>query len=393
MNFSKLRNKPVIVKSGSNIDNLLIDNPTSTYFLFENGKFIMTKKLLIDRQNIKFIGKTGSKFTHILQNNPNEDGLDVEADKFQMKNISIHVQHEGKVALTVANANNTLVQNCHFYGNPTTFTIYYAGPELTEGEETLNAYNNNELDNNNIFKNNVVYTNWSGDSVSFSLQNKSSFCKNIIRGGKLAVYMCRNSIINNNTIYDSSSEGVFISLPSHNIKFCKNKIFECKNAAIKIKNQEEHGEFDPSTYNIYISKNDIYDTYYNGLEINDCIGAYILNNYIHGADNHGIYFLRCKNIKLSFNVITYFSIGFLIEQSSDIDIIGNASYSVYPYEGTHFIKFINTTNCDIKKNKIKGNISSGALYEGNDETILIVNNFYSKYYSYREEQQVIKYRN
>jgi parallel beta-helix repeat protein len=390
----KKNNKVMVSPDTSNrrtiIDNIFIDNPESTKFLFKKGNYYLTKNLKIDKENINFIGSK-SEDVHIFQENTDSDGFDIEASYFELKNISVHVEHDGKVALSFAGCSNTRVENCYIYGNATTFSIFYAGPEVSAGSETLTTYYRNELDSNNVFKNNVVYSKWAGDSVSFSLQKDSDFTNNIIRGGKIAIYMCRNIMIKNNTIYDSSSEGVFISLPSHDLKIYDNKIYECKSSGIKIANQLEHGSVSRSPSNIVIKRNKIYDTAFNAIELNDVDTAIISDNIFIGADSNGLYVLRSKNVKIEKNKISYFKIGIIFYDSNDNELIGNGLYSVYPFSATSFVQLGKSYHNTLINNEVKGNILGKFVdeFEGSEDNI-IDNNNYEKYYSKKEEIQIMK---
>ena len=376
----------------SNIDNILIDNPTIDTFIFEPGMYYLTKILKITRPNVNFTGTTNAKDIHIFQTNVNQDGINVISHFFYMSNISVHVEHPAYVALIVANAHNSIIENCYFYGNPTTFTVYYAGPSVNAGIDTINAYNNNNLDKSNIFRNNVVYSKWSGDSVSFSLQLNGTFFKNIIRGGKVAVYMCKRTTIRNNVIYDSTSHGVYLSLPSHNVTINKNKIYECANSAIIIKDQVEHGVFVPTPYNINISENFLYDAKFNGIEANNLITATLNNNKLLSSDNNGFYFLNCSDVRIISNTIAYFNVAFWLENTNNCTIDNNSVYSVYPSYGNNVVKFVNSIDNTVSNSNINGTMATNTFYGGNTvNNNTISNDIYNQYYSYNNELSIMKF--
>lgn len=372
-----------------NIDNIIIDNPDVTDFFFIDGVYFLTKKLLINKPYISF-GGTSAKKVHIIQNNPDQDGFDIEADYFKMYDISLHVTHPGRVTIVFADCNNTSVSNCFFYGSPDTFTIFYAGPQIKAGIDTLNAYNENRLDSGNKFYKNTIYSKWSGDAVSFSLQKNGLVQSNIIRGGKFAIYMCNDVKVANNTIYDSTSHGIFVSLPSHNIDIVKNNIYECTNSGITIKNQLEHGEFNSSPYYITILKNKIYDMSFHGVEINDGININIENNTIMSKYNTTIYAQNSSQLTIINNQLAYFKYGVRILNSNNISTVNNDMLSIFPYTCKTFINFSGSSEITISDNILKGLYITNTVDIVNSLNVEINNNTEENYYDYQEENKLIK---
>lgn len=384
----------ILVTPGATIDDILPANPDAIYFYFGAGNYYITDILKITRSNISFIGLTGnSKDVHIFQNNVNRDGINVISDGFIMKYISVHVPHDNRIALIVASASNTLIQYNYFYGNKTTFSIYYAGPRtLTVGQSTLDAYDGNLLDKKNYFQNNVVYSEWSGDCVSYSLQRNGKFTTNIIRGGKLAVYMCRSCTVTNNTIYDSINEGIHVSLPTHKVNITNNKIYECQAPGIKLSNQVEHGAFVATPYNINIKNNYIYDSKSNSIELNDALDCVISGNKLISSELYGIYMLRSNNIAISDNKISYFKVCVWVETSSNNEINNNTFLSVYPDEGNNIVKLTTDSN----NNNIHDNTSMGKViytkYIIPSQTVgnVELNNTHTEYYDIAQELTIMK---
>lgn len=381
----------VTVNPSSFIDDIFTANPDILIFHFPDGNYYLTDILKVTVPNISFIGTSGNpKNVHIFQNNTLRDGLAINANNFNMQYISIHDSHDGKIALTVAGSSNNTVQNCYFYGNKTTFTIFYAGPKnLLEGVSTLNAYSSNNLDMNNVFKNNVVYSQWSGDCVSFSLQVNGIFNNNIIRGGKLAIYMCKKSNFTNNIIYDSINSGIHVSFPSHNLNIVSNKIYECDASGIKLSNQVEHGTFTTTPYNITIRNNYIYDAKVNAIELNDANKCTIRTNKFISSETYGIYALRCTNLTINNNKISYFQVAFWLEATTYCNLFQNTCMSVYPDEGQNVVKTTPDSNNNIVyDNNVYGKIiyDKYALSAGNSE----YNNAYYEYYDIGEEANIMK---
>ena len=382
------------VPPNSNIDTLLTDYPTHNTFYFDAGSYYITKVLKITRPRVNFIGLQKASLVHIFQSDPNYDGIAVKTggDYFTITNISVHVPHDNKIALTVAGCRNTTIQNNYWYGNATTFSIYYAGPNVAAGDPTINAYNTNALDAYNVFKYNVVYSKWSGDAVSYSLQINGKFSQNIIRGGKLAVYMCKRTTISNNYIYNSSSSGMYVSLPSHNVVISKNVIYECKDSAIKICNQTEHPNFTPSPYNINIVSNTLFDIDTIGIELNDCDTVTIKSNKLSSADVIGIYLLRSANINLDGNKMGYFHIAFDLELSTNSIIQNNILYSIYPNDTSFLIKLrTGSNNNSVINNVCSGKFSENPIYVTNDcVNNTFSGNIFNTYYDYDDEIKQFK---
>ena len=379
----------MIVTAGSNIDDILTANPNITVFYFADGYYYMSKCLQINR-TCKFLGLTKlAKNVHIFQSSV-LDGMSVWADNFVMRYISLHCEHDGKVALTVAGCHNTDVEYCYIYGNATTFSIYYAGPKVAAGYPTISAYFRNKLDYNNIFANNVVYSKWAGDAVSYSLQSYGYFGYNMVRGGKVAIYMCKNTKVMGNTIYDSSTQAIYISLPSHRLQICANKIFECDNSGIKIADQVEHGSFYiKDQYNISIFNNIIYDSKTNAIELNNTIGYDIYNNNIISTDFNAIYLLKSPNGNIHHNKLSYSKIFVIVEQSPNVDIHHNVCYSIYPTNSNHMVNVtVGSTNAKVHDNMLFGKLISVLVKQQADS--IVNNNYQQLYYTYDDEVNAMK---
>lgn len=384
--------KTVILNPNIYIDDIFDKYPDAELFQFSDGDYFLSKILKINKSNITFIGLSNDPSkVHIYQKNENYDGFDIEyLDRFIMKNISLHVTSPNKVAIVMANVNNTIISDCYFYGNPTTFTIFYAGPDMIQGSDTINKYNNNILDKNNKFMNNVIYADWSGDTISCSLQKNFLFRKNIIRGGKVAIYMCKNSFFNKNIINDSSTNGFYISLPSHHIFVNNNKIYEPQNSAITIKNQIEHGTFDETPYNIHIKSNFVYDSKFYSFEINNGNNIYLDKNISLRTKNIVFYMYNSKNIFISNNDVYYYEYGMYLENSSNIKGRYNKFVNYFPVDALSFIKFVNSSDNDFSYNKLVGKITNNIINEHNSSNNTIYKTEYNMYTTYNDDDIYFK---
>lgn len=391
---------------GDNLNIVISANSTINKFVLPSGTYYLNNILTITKPGLSIIGQGNASEIHIYQQNTDSDGINIRADSVTIRNVSVHVPHSKKIALTVANCNNSIVTNCYFYGNRDFFTIYYAGPVVSAGEATIEAYLTNRLDSNHTFKKNVIYANYSGDAVSFSLQYNGIFQCNIIRGGKLAVYMCRDTKIIDNNIYDSNSNGIFISLPSHNLTISNNDIYECTDSSLIIKQQTEHTYLNGdnvalSDYNINISNNSFYDNNYFGIEIKDGQNINIYNNkYLRNA-NRGIYLQSCLNINITNNIFSYFKVAIELLNVRECTINKNTFYSVYPSEtekgivlrtyAINEIMGINYNNT-ISDNNFKGEITYPVTIVDPqpDDTNIITNNKHDQFYDYKEEIKLLR---
>lgn len=388
--------KTITLTPNSNIDNILLNYPSGRIFKFPPGNYYLTKTFVINKSNIKFTGTTVKENdTHIFQTNTSADGISiVSCNKIVIENLSLHVEHVNCVALVGASINNCIIQNCYFYGNSNTFTIYLAGPtHLLAGTNTLNAYNTNVIDNGNIFRKNVVYSNWSGDCLSFSLQNNGILTGNVVRGGKIAVYMCKNCAITANNIYDSSDIGIFVSLPSHNLTIRGNVIYECNVTGIKVADQIEHGSFTTTPYNMLISENKIVDPTSSDIEINNGMNIIIENNSLISASVYGIYALNSSNLTIRNNKIAYFNVSVWFETVINSLITGNLIMSVFPNEGNNAIKFSkDSTGNTIQNNTTKGKLKYDIYAIPNEAGATMIGNVYNMYYEKEEELAIIKFK-
>lgn len=372
----------------NNLDNLFTLYSDVDTFYFEKGTYYLTKQLDITKDNIRFIGLTGdAKDVHIIQQTDDKNGLNIIADNFVLNYVSVHVNNGSGVCLAHAQANWTNIENCHFYGSNSNFAVYFAGPVFQQGQDTLDGYSNGDLDMHNVFDNNIVYTKWSGDAISFSLQRYGSVRDNIVRGGKIALYMLKDCLVTHNKIYDSISHGIICSLPSQNIDIIGNKINNSGAASINVRVQAEHvGEITEEQNNIKIMKNDIINSNYFGIEVNSANDLIISNNKIKGVKEFGIYLLKSSNITVEHNTITKFRKGVHIDlESTNNTIINNSMYSVFPNTSEHAIDMLDQANNNVVTNNIlSGMYLSNPIKDAGMDNV-IENNNIEQYHSYRDE--------
>jgi len=392
----------ITANPGDDLEQIFRDHHGFRKLILGPGKYEISNLLTIDWDNVTIKGSSTSEMVHIHQTNSEADGISlIGASNIKIKNLSLHVTYSKKVALVVASSHNTLVRNCQFYGNQDFFTIYYAGPsDIRAGLETLTAYKNGALDLGNRFINNVVYTNFSGDSVSWSLQRDSQFFNNVIRGGKLAVYMCQETLIDKNDIYDSTSQGVFISLPCTGVTLTKNYIWHCESAGITIKPQQEHMTSDSildhlhQQNNISIQDNAVYDNEHIGLEMNSTNGCLVSNNKFIRNKFYGLYLQDCKDLIIQHNLFSYFKVAIIIINSQILQITHNQFFSVHPIVTDRALHLLTIDMGINRHNHISNNIFCGKYLTpiGDDnpnDTNFIHTNITNEYYSVKDEQRFI----
>lgn len=394
MNYTTIDACTILVHAGSTLDGMISAHPTINRFILQTGDFYLNDKLLVDRERVTIKSESGQATdVNIFQNDPSKDSIVFNyAHRSRLVNLSVHNRHPGRVALTVAGSNLTKVTGCKIYGNSTTFSVYYAGPKnLTEGADTLQAYQDGELDDGNIFNTNVVYSVWAGDSVSFSLQKNGRFENNIIRGGKVAAYMCRDTTIKRNIIFDSTTNGIYLSFPSHNLTISHNRIYECKHSGIKMANQSEHGTFTETDYNIQVLQNNIYDSGIYGMEINHGHAININQNKANSTDIFFIYVLNSTDITIQANVCYDFKVAVWSESSDHVVVDGNTFNSIYPTEGENVVKFVASTNSQISNNVVGGHlVYDYYAIDGASTGISFFGNSRHLYFSYPEERAMCR---
>lgn len=371
------------------IDNIILLNPNITTFIFEPGNYKLINILKIKKDNIKFVGKTGISVDVQIEQINNFDGIALMANNIVLQNILVKCVHSGKQCLITASANNTVVAGCCFICADDTFGVYYAGPsDLVEGKNTLDGYFSGKLDTGNVFYNNIVYSKYSGDSVAFCLQYNSQFVGNFVRGGKVAIYMCKICNVYKNKLMNSTTNGFYVSLPSDNINIICNKIFKPAYSAIVIKNQLEHGAFESYKYDIAIKHNMIFGSMFYGIEVNNGIDIIISKNNIIAGESMGIYAYSTNRIQILNNKIAYFTFGVYLEHCEYITVKGNNIMSEFPSIGNTSIKITtDSTNIDVTNNNIQGQYKYDLITNSGINNI-VSNNDITPYYTLADETSV-----
>jgi len=286
--------------------------------IFKAGHYLLDRQLLISTDYVTLICEDGAQVTISLSDETN--GLVISDCAFvTIKGLRIRAGHGNSIPITLSAVANCLVTDCFFYGNSNYFTVYWAGPKLVKGLETFKGYTQDHLDHNNRFCHNVVYGDWNGDCLTFALQKNGICSHNIIRGGKLAIYLCSRSQIHHNYIVDSRSHGIVISWPSHKITVHHNQIYRPKDGGITTMNQLEHGANPSTNFQLKVSHNFIEDGLWSGIEISDGHGVIIESNTIKRCHGSGISLTRSIHCQVSQNKISDCTKNILLDAHSNVN--------------------------------------------------------------------------
>jgi parallel beta-helix repeat protein len=344
-------------------------------FLLKPGKYYLNNQLKITQNDLSIIGMSEkSEEVEIIQTNPNTNGLVIDhAHRVTLKNLTVKVDDSQSVCLTVSNASHCKITNCRFYGGHQHFTVYFSGPDMERGQETLDRYEQGLLDQGNQFDDNIVCSRYSGDSLVFALQKNGTVRNNILRGGKLALYMVKQVDALQNYIYDTSSHGIIVSLPSKQVNIINNCLRNTSSASISVMKQLEHGDFDSSPSLLVISRNIIMDSQFHGIELSDTHESEISLNHFDKLNQSGIYLLRSERNAIRENLIIKSQRGVTIDVGSrENSVTNNQIHSHYPNLNQYgTILEPGSENNQIENNSYKGPFTSNHQtdFSGNTSNI------------------------
>lgn len=286
--------------------NKLIEDGVKDIFI-KAGNYKLNNMINIDKPNVNLIGED-KNCTKLIQTNPNSDSIGVhKVSNVIVENLTIDNSANGNSAFSEGNSNNVMLENCILYGQDTNnFTVYFAGKDYPTSisENPVKGLENNDLDNGNQMINNTIYSKFTGDGVSFSCQSNGSVINNKVYGTRIAMYICSNCAALNNTIENSSSNGINISIPSVSDVISGNTIENSQTSAIAVSAEKEYPV--PQSYygnNITISNNNIKNSNYMGIEVKQLAKSYISNNNIDTTLNNGIYLLLTDGLTVDRNNI------------------------------------------------------------------------------------------
>ena len=299
------KKKYILVHPGHNtLSNAWINNPDSRHFRLYKGIYSIDKQFDINRDGATIKGLNKRNIPTLIQTNSTQNLINIDSDNVTLKHLKLDMSYSQEIALTFSDIDNTLIQSCIIYGSNDYFAVFIAGRTMVPGNPTIDGFLKNTLDNNNKFINNTVISNWEGDMFSFSLQKNGVVRGNRFIGGKMAIYLTRNCVINRNIVEFSSSNGILVSLPSFDNVFNKNIILNSQSSGIAVKRNLEHTT-EIKGQKLTINNNYICDTRFFGIEINNLEYSTINRNHIKRVDFLGIYIDSSNHIKVKNNDIIH----------------------------------------------------------------------------------------
>lgn len=295
--------------------------------------------------------------TVIKQIDAEADTVTVEnCNNTKVRNITLSNEDVGKTTVVFTNVSNSKLENSIVYGNDTSFAVYFAGPYHDKGQDMLDKVKNNDLDDGNQILDCTVYSNYYGDGVSFCGQKNGLVKGNEINGSKLVMYLCRDSVMEENHIKDSIVSGIVCSLPSKDNIIQNNIIERCQNSGIWVVPNLEHittntdEEFKSTGITLY--NNRIEDCRYMGINCEYLEDSTIEENNISLVDVDGIYLLHSNNLNVINNTVVDSGHAIIRELKWNWDM--NLLSGI----------FLDTdvTNCSIENNNLK-NESNECVYD------------------------------
>lgn len=349
-----------------NLDDLLVDfSGFSTIYLLP-GSYEWTRQFEV-KSPLRLIGISDTscdgKWVEIRQTNPRANGFVIRKPNVIVRNLSISLDQGSGIAITVSDdASFVELSNLIIRGSDTTFSVYFSGPDVKTTKELQAKWDSSELPSNNVLSNCSVYSQFTGDVVAIALQRFATIDGNVIRGGRLAPYMLQDSSVCHNTVSDSSSSGIFLSLPSVRVRVIGNHITHSTHTGISVKPQLEHKEFCfDADHQIVLQNNRIVESRAHGMELNDVRQATITENSIFRCLT-GIYLLRCRSVAVSEQTIWGATKKCVLVDNDccSIDIFHNSFQSEFPLLAENFIWSKSTaTSCHLLRNAFIGRAVGG----------------------------------
>lgn len=297
------------LNSGSYLNetvNQLLDSGVKNIYI-KNGTYNLNGMININKSDVVLMGEDKTN-TKLIQTSDSDSIGVIGVNNVTVSDLTVDNSTNGRACFSEGNSNNVTLKNTIIYGQDTTyFTVYFAGKNYPNGtsNDPVQGIENDDMDTNNSMINNTIYSKFDGDGVSFSVQKNGLVKDNTIIGTRIAFYVCRDSQVINNTIKNSTSNGIAISIPSINNTISGNIVDSSKASGIKVSEQFEY-PVDQSYYgqNITITNNTVKNSHYMGIEVSKLSNSNISNNTIQTTDNIGVYLLLSDNLTVKQNNIT-----------------------------------------------------------------------------------------
>jgi hypothetical protein len=144
------------------------------------------------------------------------DGVTIsESSNIRIKNLWIDAKtYDQRAAIAASNVNNTWIIDSRLENLDEIFGVYFAGP-------TSPNVNNDVLDVGNKLINCEIWSNYTGDGLSWSYQKDSEIvgCKIY---GRVALYLGKNLDFHDNNIYGSPNQILWITGDYYNLNIHNN---------------------------------------------------------------------------------------------------------------------------------------------------------------------------
>lgn len=369
------------------LDNLLVAYPNTKNFYLKPGTYQITQTLNLNIEGVRLIGLTRNPDdVQIIQTSTTANTINISNDNIRLEYLSIHGENSQGICIYQSNCNWTNISTCHIYGNGTNHTVYFGGPNIPTDSSQPAMFDNNILNQNSSFENNIVYTLSGGNAVTINVQNNCSIRDNIIRGGPISVFLLKNSIIIDNYVIDSGKQGIFINLPVNDVNVENNTIHRSSASAIKLATPSNLPNYINNTQALTIQNNCSAYGQYIGIEINNATNINITNNRILYSTSFAMYLLNANTNNISNNLMMQFTRGIEIDANATNNTVTNNSfYSVYPLNSEHAIVLEdNSTTNTITDNYTYGKFTSDAINDmGQNNTITGTNSL--QYISFTDE--------
>jgi hypothetical protein len=390
-------NQTVTVSPGTDsLKSAWESNPDAKVFELAPGDHHFTLQFNVDRSDTVIRAQDPLQKPDLYQTDDSQNLLNIVADGVTLDGLVLHMEDSVHIALTYAGVSNTVVRNCVIYGSEVYFGIYVAGPDFSQGQETLDGFASNQLGDGNQFIGNEVYSGWWGDSFAFALQKNGLVQHNKIVGGKLAVYLCRDCVVKNNVITDSVSQGIWVSTPSSGNVVQQNFISGVVASGIKIsKNLEHPSESYYRGAGDSIARNYVSHCGFFGIEINDSDNLLITRNTLDFIDFVGIYLGNSDGLVVSHN---------RVYNSEETNIYYENVWNFPGNINSNIRADYQVSNCLIEKNRLYGSVypdqapTAGVMITnfGNSGITVRLNHFFYHYQLgniYGDYERMNDYRN
>ncbi len=317
----------------SSIKDALIDGRKNIFV--NNGIYQLDQEIIVSTDGTKIVGESADG-VQIIQTDPEKDLLVIRADNVTIETITLDTQtNNAQAALVEGGGSGILIKNNIIKGGNKIFALFFAGPPVSskganigqeEKDETMDVYLENgesqfDFSTDNEIVGNYISSEFLGDGISFSVQKNGLFHENIIEGAMISVYLCKDTVVKNNTITNSLQHGIFLTLPSENVTLYSNTISAPRYNGIHVQPQyQEHG---------YINEGIITS----GIEIKkNIIKANLFGINVEGHDVEHQTWGDVRGVGVSENEITQFDfIGVRLVDVKKVDVVNNV---------------INFENCD-----------------------------------------------